>query len=445
MRAINVGDIDTKVIRSLTGNRCMSVGGLTISDSVTQTATVTLAGTFDVGDTYTITINGTAYTYTVLAGATNIDGIATALASLVDANAAVAASATGAVITVTASVATVAFTISASCTNDAAGTDDQGIAVAVTQQIATVTIGGTFEATDVYTITLDGTPFSHTVVGGDTNNDGIATALAALINGATYTAGAVGSVVTITKAGSFTCTAAGVDHGGTADETAVVAFTSQTATITLTGTVDIGDVFSVTIDGTACPYTVLAADTTLTAIAAKLELLTEAVTNIASTSTLGVVTVVKTGAGDNRMTITSSATNDAAGTSDQTATVANTVNSVKEVETDNAIAFTIDGQLYASAAVTAIAVAGYSRVLPVSSHRWYTVQINAAGTVTTVAGEDDADWLPEVSSGNTIIGSFKVVTDSTHTFTPTITALNAAGITTTYFDLSCVPKLGYPA
>lgn len=637
----NIGDIATKPLRTLLGNRCMAKAGLTLSDSVEQTATVTLSGTFDVGDIFTVTINSTTYTYTVLLTDTNLDGVATALASLVDANAAVAATATGAVITVVAEVATVPFTISAGATNDAAGTaDNQAIALAITSsQVATVTVGGTFDVGDVFTVTIDGTPYAYTVLATDTNTDGIATALAALVDASgVVSATAIGSVITVTKetAGLFTITsgatndAAGtndqgiavavtsqtatatvggvfeagdifnltlggtlfshvvvggdVDNTGiataitalvTADplyatststnevitirrageftivgtttetnldpadtQTFVVAITAQTATATLSGTVDIGDLFSITIDGTECAYTVLAADTTLDAIAVKLELLTEQVAGITSSATGAVITLDKAGAmvitssttndaaGTNDQTcvsaitstqtttatlsgavnigdvynivvagntatytvlaaattldliaaalelqvegladtnssatgavititkatagsqvITATATNDAVGTDNQTATVANTVNSVKEAETDNAITYSIDGKVYAVAAVTGIVIAGYSTPIMPSSFRWYAVQVDSAGAMTTVAGADNENMIPDPAAGKTLIGAIKIATNASTTFTPTVTALNATGVTTTYFNLSCVPKAGYP-
>ena len=116
--------------------------------------------------------------------------------------------------------------------------------------------------------------------------------------------------------------------------------------------------------------------------------------------------------------------------------------SPEQVATANTITFMIDGKMYSKVATTAIVVTG--GILAISSFRWYVVQVDSAGTMTIVAGTDNAAWLPALTDGCCIVGAFKVVTDSSHTFTPTSTSLVAAGITTTYFDLSVVPTLGYP-
>ena len=64
---------------------------------------------------------------------------------------------------------------------------------------------------------------------------------------------------------------------------------------------------------------------------------------------------------------------------------------------------------------------------------------------TATAGVTNENMLPEIPSNQAPIGAVKIATDSTHTFTPGTTGLNATGITDTYFDLSCVPTAGYPA
>lgn len=445
-KPIHIGDINSAALRHLLGNRCLRAAGLGVFDSVGQTATVTLSGTFDVGDVWTVTLGGVAYTYTALATDVNLDGVATALAAVIDAADAYTASADGAVITIVAADTTVPYTITASTTNDAAGTDNQAIAVAVTStQVSTATVGGTFEVDCEFVLTLGGVPFTHTVVGGDVNNDGVATAIAALVDAhADYTAAAVGAVVTITKAeaGQFSITSSVTTAvGGADDQTLAVATTStQISTATLSGAFDVNDVYTVTLGGVALSYTVLAGATNIDGVATALAAVIDANADYNAAAVGAVITITKVAAG--YATITATATNDAAGTADQALAVANTVNSVKEAETDNAIVYTIDGKAYGKAAATAIVVTG--GVLSISAYRWYIVQADAAAALTTKAGEDNANWLPKPDANKTIIGAFKVATDATHTFTPATTALNATGITTTFFDLSCVPKAGYP-
>ena len=110
------------------------------------------------------------------------------------------------------------------CTHAAAGatndTVDSGVTVdtgaATTFAPTHVTTGA---AADVAAVTLNGTTYSHTIVGGDTT-DAVATALAALLAPlAAVTASAVGSVVTVEAAtaglaGAFTLVDASVNNQG---------------------------------------------------------------------------------------------------------------------------------------------------------------------------------------------------------------------------------------
>ena len=118
----------------------------------------------------------------------------------------------------------------------------------------------------------------------------------------------------------------------------------------------------------------------------------------------------------------------------------------------NTITYSIDGQLYTLAPTDPIAFTTLT-VQPVSTTCFYAVVVDAAGTPSIIngtpvltssitAGTDKA-LFPEVPSTQCIIGGIKVETDSTHTFTPATTELSAAGITDTYYNLSCVPINGY--
>ena len=53
-----------------------------------------------------------------------------------------------------------------------------------------------------------------------------------------------------------------------------------------------------------------------------------------------------------------------------------------------------------------------------------------------------APLLPPIPATECCVGALKVVTDSSHTFTPGTTAHNAAGVTTTYASLSVIPTAG---
>ncbi len=118
----------------------------------------------------------------------------------------------------------------------------------------------------------------------------------------------------------------------------------------------------------------------------------------------------------------------------------------------NTITYSIDGQLYELAPTDNIAFTDLT-VQPVSTTCYYAVVVDAAGTPSIIngtpiltasitAGTAKA-LFPEVPATKCIIGGVKVVTDSTHTFIPATTELSAAGITDTYFNLSCVPINGY--
>ncbi len=75
----------------------------------------------------------------------------------------------------------------------------QNNAVTAVQQVDTYTIGGTFEAGDIFTIILNGVSSVHTATVWDANNAGIATQLTSLINAAPngVSASSSGAVITV--------------------------------------------------------------------------------------------------------------------------------------------------------------------------------------------------------------------------------------------------------
>jgi hypothetical protein len=218
--------------------------------------------------------------------------------------------------------------------------------------------------------------------------------------------------------------------------------TAQEATVTLSGTFDIGDVWTVTLGGTPYTYTALAGATNLAGVATALAAVIDASDAYVSTAAGAVITITAA-VPATAFTITATATNVTAGTDNQAIAVATTHTSVQSVLTANRLRACIGGVLTAVAATPDITVGG--AVLPVSSFRWYLVSVVAAGTMTTYPSTDNVAVLPDLTAGSAPVGAFKVVTDSTHTFTPGTTPLNGAGITTTYFDLSSMPVAGLPA
>ena len=95
-----------------------------------------------------------------------------------------------------------------------------------------VTIAGTVEAGDTYSVTINGTKVTYTVTGGEANLAAVRTGLVAAINAngtvntvVTATAGTNAGELTITAdtaGGTFTTTASAVNNGVTADNSAVV-------------------------------------------------------------------------------------------------------------------------------------------------------------------------------------------------------------------------------
>ena len=106
-----------------------------------------------------------------------------------------------------------------------------------------------------------------------------------------------------------------------------------------------------------------------------------------------------------------------------------------------AITFRIAGIPYAKAITDNITVTA-GAVQAVSTFCKYLVSINAAGTVTVTKGDDAATavlaLVPALPANNAPVGYVQVATDAATTFTAGTTALDAAGITDTYGDISCV-------
>jgi len=219
----------------------------------------------------------------VRAAMTNNDGIASHLNGLIDTDAAYDPTVSGSVITVVAAVAGTPFTISAS-TVDGGGTNDQTAVVAntvanvvgVTEVLSSTSFtvtGGTASAgvNKVSSITINGVEILSTAVDWATSFSATATAIAAQINTYNstpeYTATASGPTVTIKAAagsgatpngfavsvvvaGDVTTTTPAAMSGGVTAVSAV----KQQATVTIGGTFQVGDKFTITIDGKTFGY-----------------------------------------------------------------------------------------------------------------------------------------------------------------------------------------------
>ena len=280
-----------------------------------QTDTVTIAGTIEAADTYSITVDGTTITTTV-GGAADINAVRNALVTAINANATVGAIVTAATttgtgaLTLTAKAVNSSFTATTAATNGG-GTADNTALLSTTQtaddgsgiraynidmidstgtqqsarlnflksavntwqmtnttsrapvaQLDTITLAGTIEAGDTYSVTINGNVIPYSVSGGEANINAVRDALVIAINAnssvssnVTAAAGAAAGQITITAdtAGTaFTASAAAV-HGGTS--------VAQVDTVTLAGTIEAGDIFSYTIGVDTASYTVLGGDT----------------------------------------------------------------------------------------------------------------------------------------------------------------------------------------
>lgn len=150
------------------------------------------------------------------------------------------------------------------------------------------------------------------------------------------------------------------------------------------------------------------------------------------------------------------------------ATLAINAGAAATIKTTGATTYSVGGVFYSKAALSAQSIAITHRfdggvvtadrpayVQPISTTVIYVIAVNAAGTVAVVQGSyagQSITFLPDLSKivtgaggvpaepeGYTAIGAIKVVTNGSTTFTPATTALDAAGLTVTYFDISTLP------
>jgi len=138
--------------------------------------------------------------------------------------------------------------------------------------------------------------------------------------------------------------------------------------------------------------------------------------------------------------------------------------SAATVKTTNAIVYSVDGVMYSKALLSAQSIAvtnnftgstGGAYVQPASTTVFYTLALDASGNVSvtqgTYAGQDLSQrsvgasakgngLIPDAPAGTAPFGVLKVATNSSTTFTPGTTALDAAGVTVGYYDVSVLPS-----
>lgn len=117
-------------------------------------------------------------------------------------------------------------------------------------------------------------------------------------------------------------------------------------------------------------------------------------------------------------------------------------------DTANTVTFELGGKFQSKTAITAgvFSVDATPYVQPISTTAYYIGTLDASGTVRTIPGRNARPiegpiygFLPDIADTQCPFAIIKVVTDSTHTFTPGTSNLNAAGLTVTYYDISVIP------
>ena len=181
-----------------------------VTDGATFAQQITFASTAPANSTWTISVNGTEFSSTAASSRTATQ-LASALAGLVNADSNLTASASGGTILIQHDSGT---TISV-----AAESTPGSIAAASAQSARQVTLSGSPAATEDWTLTVDGTPFTHSV-SADTTAANVAAELATLVNAnAAYTAFSVGAEVTVLSNSASITMTVDDDAAGTVDAT----------------------------------------------------------------------------------------------------------------------------------------------------------------------------------------------------------------------------------
>ena len=276
-----LGTSSTPTVTSSITAAATGVSG-TIATSTTTTTddTITFAGSFGSGDTYTASINGVSATITASTTDEYEDsasGVAAqmkaAFEALIDtADTAVAAGTISADqlklagVSVSQALGVLTFTNAAAVTiTDAALTQAAGSnTIATGTNTITITSVGASAAGDLYSVTVNGEDVTYTATAGDGFDNitlsGHAAGLAAAISNNTdlkaagYSASAVGGLITIARDGITASNVSTTYNAGTAT------LGESSGTFTVGGAVANGDVFNMTIDGTSVATTISTSD-----------------------------------------------------------------------------------------------------------------------------------------------------------------------------------------
>ncbi|MBP2308769.1 flagellar hook-basal body complex protein [Azospirillum melinis] len=234
----------------------------------TSTAATASAGEIDkfqfpqtqveVGDSFTINVNGTAISYTVTAATyqsySSVSDVVSQLAGKINQalGSSVTASSAGNILSIQANAVNTNVTSSATVTNSSTAVNTMSSlpsvsSVAGVRQSRTVTLTGTpGDIGTQYTLSINGTAVTYSTTGEEMTMEDITAALANKINSNTslpVTATAQGGVITVTSKTAASPTGTNTMTGA--------------GTVTLNGsTVDIGDTYNITVGATTYPLTI---------------------------------------------------------------------------------------------------------------------------------------------------------------------------------------------
>ena len=171
---------------------------------------------------------------------------------------------------------------------------------ATSPQADTIMINGTVEAGDQYSITVNGTTETYTVLGTEANLAAVRDALIAQVNAnatiaaaVTATAGNANGEVTLTSLTAGTSFTASTSAANNAPNVA------QIDTAVIGGTVEAGDQYRVTVNGASVTYTVTGAEADINAIRDNF------VAAITADATLGAIVTATATANAGEFTLTS--------------------------------------------------------------------------------------------------------------------------------------------
>lgn len=168
-------------------------------------------------------------------------------------------------------------------------------------QIDTVMLGGDVEPDDTYSVTIDGTTITYTVLGTESGLSDVRNAMVTAIN-ANATIAAKLTASAGSNAGEITLTAgaAGTEFTTTGSSTNVDR--AQVDEITIAGTIEAGDEYSFTLNGTTVTYTATGAEADIDAIRSGF------ISAINANATINALVSASVGAESGKITVTGQTT-----------------------------------------------------------------------------------------------------------------------------------------